>query len=87
MTESSVATEIHQALDVQRDVASQVALYAVTISDDLAESNDLLVRQLLNLLSAVNLSLRTNLLRGRLTDPEDVREGHPCLLPARKVYT
>jgi hypothetical protein len=87
VTEATVATEIHQPLDVQRDVTAQVTFDAIAIGDDLPQSNDLLVRQLFNLLSTVYLSLRTDLLRGRLTDPEDVRECHPSLLPARKVYT
>ena len=48
MTQAAIAAEVHQALDVHRDFATQVALDEIVAIDRLADLQDLSVGQLVD---------------------------------------
>ena len=48
MTQSAIAAEVHQALDVHRDGAAQIALDLIVAVDRFADAKHLLVGQLVD---------------------------------------
>jgi hypothetical protein len=48
MPQSAIATEIHQPLDVHRDLPSEIALDSIVAVDEFADTQYLIVGQLVN---------------------------------------
>jgi hypothetical protein len=75
VAQAAVAAEIHEPLDVHRDLAPQVALDLDVLLDGLADPPDLVVRQVLRAGLDLDVRLVADGLRGRLPDAVDVLEG------------
>ena len=87
VSKSTIAAEVHQTLDVKRDVPSEIAFDSVLIRDELTNAHDLLVCQLVRSLDRVNLCFSTDLPRSGPADTVNVGQCDPDLLPSWKVYT
>ena len=61
MTDSTVAADIHQTLDVHSDFGAEVALYLVFSSNDLTDLTGLLVGPVLDLDVLIDTSLLQDL--------------------------
>src|SRR5262249_40911176 len=83
--EAAVAADLREALDRLRALAPQVALDLHVRVGVVAELRDLVVREILDLLVAIELERVADLLRGRLADPVDVREPDLETLLIREV--
>ncbi len=57
MTDATVTTDIHQTLDVQLNLGTEVTLYLIFSTDDLTDSCSLIIRPILNLYILINVSL------------------------------
>ena len=85
MPHAAVRPDLDEALDVQRHLATEVALDLVRAVDDLAEPVDLVFREVPNARVRVDVRLLEDLLAGRQPDPVDVGEGDLDALLARDV--
>jgi hypothetical protein len=74
MPEPSVTPEVHQPLDTHRDFPAEVTLDLVVPIDNLANSHDLGVGQLVDPLFPRNASLRADLRRRAPANAVNVRE-------------
>jgi len=61
MPKAPVVTQVHQPLDVQRHITTEVSLHPEALCDGLTDSNDLLIREILSPDSWVHLSEVTDL--------------------------
>ena len=61
MTDTTIATDIHQALDVELDFGTEVTFHLVLGADDFTNLTCLLVSPVLNFNVLVNSSLFQNL--------------------------
>jgi hypothetical protein len=64
MTQTTIATQIHQSLDVQSTLAAKIALHLVLRLQNLTNPANLALRQIIRPDTLVNPSLRQDLLRG-----------------------
>src|SRR5205814_976782 len=64
VAQAAVATEIHKALDVERDLAAQVAFDLVALLERLADPVDLVFGEVLGPLPGIELGRGADLLRG-----------------------
>ncbi len=85
MTVAAVALNIDEALDVHLDVFAQIALDVTLVLNHLADTVDLFLAQILDLLEGINVRLLQNLERARVTDAEDVCKRDPGLLVAGQI--
>jgi hypothetical protein len=86
VAQTAEATEIHQALDVHRDLAAQVAFdLQLAAFDHLADPARLVVIEIVGSLVQRNLRLGEDVARERLPDPVDVSERDLHPLVARKI--
>src|SRR4029077_17578613 len=85
VADPAIRADLAEAFYRVRPVAAQATLDLELRVDVVAELRDLFVRQVLDLRVRVEPELRSDLARGRLADPVDVRE--PVLEPllVRKV--
>src|SRR4051812_17666782 len=74
MAQTSIASDLHQALDGLGPLAAEVALDDQIAVDDVTELRDLVLGEVLDLRVRVDAQLREDLVRGRLADSVDVRE-------------
>jgi hypothetical protein len=87
MTQPTVATKIHQSLDVQSPLATKIALNLVLRLQYLTNPANLALRQIVRPNTLIDPSLRQNLLRRRTTNAIQVGQPNNNPLPCRKVYT
>ena len=74
MAESSVATDVHQSLDVHRDFPAQVALDSHLFVHNLTNAVDLIVGQITDSRIWIYIRALEKLLAGMQPDSEDVRQ-------------
>ena len=86
MPNTSVATEVHQALDVHRRLTAQVT-FDHEIRDDITNTGYFGFRQVLNRRFGCNAGGLTNLLRTGVADPIDRGQSNNDVLVNRNVYT
>src|SRR5690242_16659051 len=79
MAQAAVAAEVHQPLDVHRDLATEITLDLVIRLDDLADGPGLLLGEVLGPGGQVDARLGHDVLGGLVSDPVDVLQGdhHP----------
>jgi hypothetical protein len=87
MTKPTVATEVHQALDVRLNLAPEIAFDFVDRLEELADLLDVALGQLLGLLVRGDACLFANLERRLLADAIEVRERVRDVLVVGKVYS
>src|SRR6476661_6741070 len=85
MAHPAIRADLDESLDVERNLAAEVALHLVAPVDQLAEPVDLLFGEVANPGVRIDVRLRQDLLRRGQPDPEDVREGDLDALLARDV--
>src|SRR6185295_15145262 len=73
MANAAIATEVHEALDVHRHFAAQVA-FDRKLRDDLAQPGDLGFRQVLDLRARIDLRGLASHERTASANAEDVRQ-------------
>jgi len=78
-------TDLHLALDVLRDLASQVSLDAIVGLDELANLLDLVVREIPYLGIGIDIERHTRVERPTATHTEDVGQSDLDPLVAGKV--
>src|SRR5262245_43177213 len=84
MTDAAIRAEIHEALDVHRHLAPQVAFHR-DLGDLRAQRRDLGLGEILHLGLGLDARARAGALRLRMADPEDVRETDDDVLVHRNV--
>src|SRR5918995_2057075 len=87
VTQTPIATEIHQPLDVHRDIAPQVALDAVVAVDGLAQAADVGIGQLVDPPAELDPDRRQDLARAGRANAVDIGQGNPDRLAARDVHS
>ena len=87
MAQAAVRADLDEPLDVQRRLATEVALDLVAPIDQLAEAVDLLLGEITDAGVRIDVRLRQDLLAGRQADPIDVRERHFDALLTRDIDT
>src|SRR5438094_1573331 len=85
MPRAAVRPDVHQPLDVHRDLGPKRALDLVVPLDHLAQPRDLRGAQVTNARIRIDAGLRENLLRVSQADAVDVREGVQNFLVAWQV--
>src|SRR6266481_3176583 len=87
MPRAAVRPDVHQPLDVHRDLGAKRALDLVVPLDHLAQPRDLRVTQVADPRIRIDSGFRENPLRVSRTDAVDVREGVQNFLVAWQVDT
>ena len=72
MADTTVATDVHQSLDVELDFGAQIPFDLVLGTDHLTDSGSLVIGPVLYLDIAIDPSLIEDLGSAATTDPEDV---------------
>src|SRR5205823_7348526 len=72
VAEAAVAAQVHQALDVERDLAAEVAFHLVALLERFADAVDLVFGEVLGPLGSVELRGRADLPRGGIADSVQV---------------
>ena len=85
MTNAAIAADLHHALDVQGDIAAQIAFHLQVVLDVLTDLVDVLLSQVLHAGVRVDAGSSENLLRGLHADAEDVRQSDFDPLLTRQV--
>jgi hypothetical protein len=85
MPNPAVGADVHQPLDVHRDLGAQRALDAILLLDDAAEAADVHVGQVADPLLAAHAGLVEDIDRVLAADAIDVRQPNLDLLVARKI--
>ena len=83
MSETAVAPDIHQALDVHRDFTTQVTLDPHLLVDDFTNAVDLVVRQIPHARIRAHIRALEQFLAGMEPDAKDVRQRRLDSLVAR----
>src|SRR5690606_21621760 len=83
---SAVAADVHETLDVHGHLRPQRTLHLVLILDRAPQTVHLVVRQLVHATVRIHPRLRKDLLRGRKTDPVNVRQCDLDPLVARQIH-
>ena len=85
MTETAVAPDVHQTLDVLRLLAAEVTLAHDATVNVVADLRNLVLRQILDAGVLVHTHLFADLRGGRAADAVDVRKANLNALLAREV--
>src|SRR5438874_9968381 len=86
MTNAAVAPDVHQALDVHRDLGAERALNANILLDRLTQTVGVRIVQIANSLLGVDSGRFQNPTRCCAADTEDVGEADLDLLLAREIH-
>ena len=86
MTNSTLATDVHEALDVLGDLLAQVALHPALFLNDLADALRILFGQVADLRHRFDLSRREDLERPSPADSVNVGQADPNLLVLGEVH-
>lgn len=87
MTQTTVAAQVHQPLDIHSNFASEITLDRVVGVDHLADPNDLGVGEFIHATIVRNPDLGTDLARLRTPNPMNVGERDLDALVGRNVDT
>src|SRR5262245_2517125 len=87
MTVATVRPDLDEPLDVHRDVLAQVALDLALVRDDLPDTPQLVLGEVLDAAVHVHLRLAQDVVRAGAADPVDVRQTDLDPLVLRKIYT
>src|SRR5690348_8275665 len=85
MAHATVAVDLHQPLDIQVELATQVALNGELAVHDLAQAGDLIFAEVARAPIGGDRRAGEDLVGRRRPDAVDVRQRHPDLLFARNV--
>jgi hypothetical protein len=86
VTNPTVAADVHESLDVHRDLGAQRTFDAEVLLDRLTKLVGISVSEIANTLLGVDASRQENPSRERASDPEDVRQTDLDLLFPREIY-
>ncbi len=86
MTQAPVAAQIHQALDVHRHVAAQIAFDQEVAVDDFANLDDFGFRQVADPAGGIDPKLGNDLLGSMRADSMDIAEPDCDSLLGRNIY-
>ena len=86
MAIAAIRADVHQSLDVHRDLGAESALYAQILFDRLAEAIRVSVVQIPNSLFRIHSGISENLSRGGAADSVDVRQPDLELLLAWQIH-
>src|SRR6266550_2571711 len=82
VAQPAIGPDLHQALDVERDLAAQLAFDLGFLVEDVAEAADLLVVEVLDAQVGIDVRDRQHATRRMRADSEDIGEGDlDALLP------
>ena len=86
MSEATVAADIHQTLDVEGNLGSEVTFNLVLLFDDLPQKSDVICAESIDSDLRVNICLGADFLSGSPANSVDVSQGNlDCLV--RQVNT
>src|SRR5690606_62770 len=86
VTQSAIAAEVHQPLDVHRDLAAEIALDLVVAFDHLADAPHLVLGEVLGADRLVDPGLLADLSGREVADAVDVLKGDDDPLFTRKIH-
>ena len=86
MAHAAVAVDLHQPLDVQVDLATEIALHDMLAVDDLAQTGNLVFAQVARASIGWDGGPRQDLVCRRGTNPVDVRQRDPDLFISGDIY-
>src|SRR5690554_1899843 len=84
MTQTTIATQIHETLDIHVDPTAQVT-FSITLGNLITQQINLLLAQILDFNTGLNASAGTNLLCLGLTDTKDIGQRDNSMLVIRDV--
>jgi hypothetical protein len=87
MTQAAITPDVHQSLDVHRDLAPKVALYTELLVDDVPQPLDFIFRQVPHPCVWAYASSLEELLAGMQSNPVDVGQGYFYAFLPREVNT
>ena len=87
MPDATIAADLNQALDVQGDVSSQVALNGIMLVDIFTEFGCVVLREVLHPDIRVNAGRRKDVLCGLLADSVNIGQTDLDSFFAGQVYT
>jgi hypothetical protein len=87
MPETPVAPDVHQALDIHRDFATQISLDPHLLVDDFANPIDLVIGQIPHARVRINVCALEQFLAGMEPDAKDIWQRRLDSLVARKIDT
>jgi len=85
MTNAAVTTEVHQALDIHRDISAQIA-FNLKIRNRRSQLCYFRLREILNFNRRIDTRCGTDLFRTRITDAVNRRQRDNDVLIQRYVY-
>ena len=86
MAKASVATDVHQPLDVHLNFSTELPLDKELILNDATDFLGLVFRPALRLRAVIKVGALEDLPRPGSTDPVDRRQGDLCSLVGRDIY-
>jgi hypothetical protein len=87
MTDSAIASEIHQALDRLLLLAPEITLNLKVLIDNLADPHLIVCRQIIAFDSWIDIGFGQNFARGRPPDPKNVGKRDLNALVSRQLDT
>src|SRR5687767_1174615 len=87
MTQPAIAAEIHQPLDIHRDLATKIAFHDIVAVDHFAHLQHFLVGELRHAALLRNADLGHDVLGGPLADAVDVLKRNHNALVGRNIHT
>jgi hypothetical protein len=87
VAQSPIATDIHQALDIQGHLLSQLPFNLIISLDHLLNPRHLILGKISNAHLRMNIALVQDLISSGFSDPVDTSKGNPSNLILRQVYT
>jgi hypothetical protein len=85
MTQAAIAPDIHQSLDVHRDFAPEISLYAELFVDDVAQPPDFIFCEVPHPRIGIDASSLEELLAGMQANTVDVGERYFYALVSGKI--
>jgi hypothetical protein len=85
VAETLIGTDLDLALDILRDLASQITFNGQIGIDVLTDLHDLTIGEVTNLRAPIDIEIIENLMRGPITHPKNVGETNLDTLVSWKV--
>ncbi len=87
MTDATVATDIHESLDVQLYLRAQITFHFEFVTDDLTNAGSLVVAPVFHFDVLVHFCFLQDDVRSTATNPIDISEGNFAPLVLRQIDT
>lgn len=86
MTKSPITSDIHQPLDMGRDLSPEIPLHFMAFIDNIPDMDQFLIRQIFHPFVYVDAGLLQDLHGGRSSDSIDIGQSHLDPLVPRQIH-